>query len=90
MKELNEAFCGLAELGLVVVGEVKDGLQASDVVGIISKVKASPEVSAALVEAVKGIQLVPAEIKGAGLSDWFGLGLTLVKYVPRYLSALKG
>lgn len=89
MKELNEAFCGLAELGLVVVAEVKDGLQISDVLAIMNKVKSSPEVSSALVEAVKGIQLVPAEIKGAGISDWFGLAITLAKYVPRYLTALK-
>jgi hypothetical protein len=89
MKELNEAFVGLCELGLIVVGEVKDGLQPSDIGGIIMKVKASDAVSGALVEAVKGIQNVPAEIKSAGLGDWFTLGLTIVKYVPKYLAALK-
>jgi hypothetical protein len=89
MKELNEAVVGLAELGLVVVAEVKDGLQIGDVIAIVSKVKASDKVSIALVEAIKGIQAVPAEIKGASISDWLSLGMTVVKYVPAYLSALR-
>lgn len=89
MKELNEAVVGLAELGLVVVSEVKDGLQIGDVVAIVSKVKASDKVSIALVEAVKGIQAIPAEVKAAKLTDWLSMGMTVVKYVPAYLAALK-
>jgi hypothetical protein len=90
MKELNEAVCGVNELGIVIIGQLRDGFQPADVPAAIQKIMGSDEVKVALVEAVKGIQLVPAEIKAATITDWVSLGATQLKYIPKLLAAFKG
>jgi hypothetical protein len=90
MKELNEALVGINEFSIVVIGEIKDGLQLQqDIPAIMTKINGSDAVKTACVEAIKGIQLIPGEIAAAKITDWVALGWTQIQYVPKLLAAFK-
>lgn len=62
-KELREALKGLLALMALLAADLKDGAQLADAASIMDKIKSNPELQAKLVEAYKGINEVPQELK---------------------------
>lgn len=85
-KELKEALKGLFTLMALVVTELKDGAQLQDAMMILAKIKSSPEIQAKLLEAYKGINAVPAELKTIDVVDVFAI---LQDVAPDFLNLLK-
>jgi hypothetical protein len=89
IEETKEVLIALDELSLVVLKQIKDGLQISDLATIVMTVLASDEIKAVLSRAVAGISQVPAEIKDVDFSE----GMLLIKeelaYIPKFISVLK-
>ena len=89
IEETKEVLIALDEISLLILGQIKDGIQLSDVVSIITKVLASEELKSALSRAVVGISNIPAELKDIDLSEGIELIKTEIAYVPKFLEALK-
>lgn len=89
IQETKEVLIAANELALVVVKHVKDGVSVSDVPAIVSELIGNDAFKLALVDAVKGIVNVPAEIKDIDLTEGMELGKVQLSYVPKFLEALK-
>lgn len=89
IQETKEVLIAANELTLVVIKHVKDGVAVSDIPAIVSELIASDSFKLALVDAVKGVTNVPAEIKDIDLTEGMELGKVQLAYVPKILEALK-
>lgn len=89
IQETKEVLIAANELTLVVIKHVKDGVAVSDIPAIVSEIIASDSFKLALVDAVKGVTNVPAEIKDIDLTEGMELGKVQLAYVPKILEALK-
>lgn len=89
IKEAKEVLEGLNEVALLVIGQAKDGIQASDAVAIVEKLLLDSEFKAKLVAAVDGIGKVPAELGDLDASEIFELGKFEFEQVKKIISALK-
>lgn len=69
VKETKQALVALVVLGKAVAGLAKDGLDLSDAVAFGSKLVSDDKFRTALVEGVKGIDQVPAELKDIAASE---------------------
>jgi hypothetical protein len=85
VKELKEAILGLVVLGKAVAVLAKDGVDLSDAVALGQKFAADPAFKDKVLEAVKGIDQVPAEVKDLTLAE----GLELAALIPQIIDALK-
>lgn len=90
VKESKELLIGVNELSLVLMKHLKDGFQAGkDAAAILGELVANEEVKNKLVEAVQGVDKVPAEIKDLSLEEGVELGMVQVGYVSKIVDALK-
>jgi hypothetical protein len=69
VKETKQALVALVLLGKAVAAAAKDGLDLSDAVALGSKLVSDEKFREALVEGVKGIDQVPAELKDIAASE---------------------
>lgn len=89
IKEAKEVLDGLNEVALLVIGQAKDGIQASDAVAVVEKLLLDSEFKAKLVAAVDGIGKVPSELADLDASEIFELGKFEFEQVKKIISALK-
>jgi hypothetical protein len=89
IKETREALAGVNEFAVALCHIFGDGFQWSDVGEIFEKIMNDEVLKNALVEAVKGIQSVPAEIKDIDLQEGLDLAAMQLAYVPRYVKAFQ-
>jgi hypothetical protein len=89
IQETKEVLIAANELTLVVIKHVKDGIAVSDIPAIVSELIASDSFKLALVDAVKGVTNVPAEIKDIDFAEGMELAKVQLGYVPKLLEALK-
>ena len=69
VKETKQALVALVLLGKAVAAAAKDGLDLSDAVALGSKLVSDEKFREALVEGVKGLDQVPAELKDIAASE---------------------
>ena len=69
VKETKQALVALVLLGKTIALAAKDGLDLSDAVALGSKLVSDEKFREALVEGVKGIDQVPAELKDIAASE---------------------
>jgi hypothetical protein len=89
IQDVKEVLIASNELTLVVIKHVKDGIAVSDIPAIVSELMTSDAFKLALVDAVKGVTNVPAEIKDIDFAEGMELGKVQLEYVPKILEALK-
>jgi hypothetical protein len=89
IQETKEVLIAANELTLVVIKHVKDGIAVSDIPAIVSELMTSDAFKLALVDAVKGVTNVPAEIKDIDFTEGMELGKVQLGYVPKIIEALK-
>jgi len=89
IQDVKEVLIASNELTLVVIKHVKDGVAVSDIPAIVSELMTSDSFKLALVDAVKGVTNVPAEIKDIDFTEGMELGKVQLGYVPKILDALK-
>lgn len=89
IKETGEALVGVNEVALVLVKQLKDGLQVSDFEVVFQKVVNDVEFKAKLQAAYEGISLVPSEVKDLDLYEAGQLAMVQISYVPKLIEALK-
>lgn len=63
MKETKEAIVGLIALAKEVVELSKDGLQPADMMVLVSKIAADEAFRTKLLNAVQGLEKIPAELQ---------------------------
>lgn len=69
VKETKQALVALVLLGKTIALAAKDGLDLGDAVALGSKLVSDEKFREALVEGVKGIDQVPAELKDIAASE---------------------
>ena len=69
VKETKQTLVALVLLGKTIALAAKDGLDLSDAVALGSKLVSDEKFREALVEGVKGIDQVPAELKDIAASE---------------------
>lgn len=89
VKETKEVVSGAMHLGGLLYSRFKDGVQASDIVVILDKIKNDPELSAALIAAYNGADKVPAEVKELDIQDGVELGVHLLQEGAKLVKVLK-
>jgi hypothetical protein len=67
--QTKQALVALVVLGKAIAAAAKDGLDLSDAVALGSKLVSDEKFREALVEGVKGIDQVPAELKDIAASE---------------------
>lgn len=88
IKETKEALHGSFVLAEIIGAELKDGVQAADLVAIVQKILADEAKKAALDAAIKDIQKVPAEVKDLSLAEGVELAQVVIHKLPDLLKAL--
>ena len=88
IKETKEAFVGVNELALFLISRLKDGIGMDDAVAAFQKLSTDEDFRNKLLEAVKGIEQVPAEIKDINMQEGMELATLALAYIPRYGEAL--
>lgn len=90
IKETKEALMGLNEVTLLLAKQMTDGLQVTqDLAAVVSELLSNADLKNKLMEAGRGIQLVPAELKDVDLSEGIELVKVQASYVPKLLEAFK-
>lgn len=84
VKETKEALIALATIGVFVVKRVKDGVDLSDLMALVDKLR-DEEFQAIVQAGVDGINLVDDELKDLDLDDY----LELAKFIPELVEVLK-
>ena len=69
VKETKQTLVALVLLGKTIALAAKDGLDLSDAVALGSKLVSDEKFREALVEGVKGLDQVPAELKDIAASE---------------------
>lgn len=87
--ETKEVMIAANEIALVVVKHVKDGVQATDIPGIVVELFNSDDFKQAIARAVENVTLVPKEVADISLTEVMDLAKEQLAYVPRLLAALK-
>ena len=89
IRNVKEVLIALNVLALVIIKNIKDGVQVSDIPAIIMQVMGSDETKAALVAAIENILAVPTEIADLSIAEGLELGGEQLKYLPLILDALR-
>lgn len=87
-KETKEVLVGVLKLATMLVGEFKDGVQASDAMEIYAKVTSEP-LKSALLDLYNGIDQVPSELKSLSYADAFDLAIAALPELAVLVSAIK-
>lgn len=90
IKELKEALVGAQDLAVLIIKNLKDGLQlGKDVAAVVAELLSNEELKASLAAAAEGISKVPAEVKDLEVSEVLDLVGSEVEQVKKILEALK-
>jgi hypothetical protein len=90
IKEFKEALIGAQELSILIIKNLKDGLQiGQDVAAVVTALLSDEALKAALSSAADGISKVPSELKDIDLAEVIELVSLEVAYVPKIIEALK-
>lgn len=89
VQETKDVLVAVNEVGLVLVKQLKDGVQLGDFQAFFEKLVSDPDFKAKLAAAYDGALQVPAELTDLDLSEGLALAVTQVSYVPKYVEALK-
>lgn len=89
IQETKDVLVAANELALVIVSEVRDGVQADDVQKVIEKVMTSPAVTGAFQKAVQNVMAVPLELADISFFEGIELAQTQLAYVPKFIEAFK-
>ncbi len=90
IKETKELLVGINELSLVLIRELKDGLQVGkDAMAIMNELLSNDELKDKLAAAVKGLDALDEELKDISLEEGVELGMVQVSYIGRLVDAAK-
>lgn len=87
-KETVEAVNMVLEVAVRLIPILKDGVQVSDALKIVSEAM-DPQLQATVKAGVEGMNLIPGEISHWGVAEVTDMGMLLVGAVPRIIEALK-
>ncbi len=85
IKETKEMIEGLLELTVLLAEVFKDGMQASDFLQIMVSLQSDPR----FLEAVKGIQKIPAEVIDINLDESYELLGAVLPYIKKLIATIK-
>lgn len=89
VKETKEMIVGINEVGLVLMGGFKDGVQFSDFASFWSTYQNDANFKLVLQAAWDNYQAIPAEIKDIDVGEGLELAAVQLEYVPKMLDILK-
>lgn len=90
VKESKEVLGAVAELSVVLIKHLKDGLQLSkDLPAIINELVNNEALKAELEKAFNGIGKVDDELKDLSLEEGVELAMVLALKAPKIIDALK-
>lgn len=89
VRNVKEALVALNLLSMVIIKQLKDGFQVTDIGAAILEIMASDATKEALVAAIEGITSIPAEITDFTVAEGIELALVQIEYLPKILEALK-
>lgn len=87
-KEVKEVLVAANEVALVLVKQLKDGVDFGDFQAVYAKITADEEFRSKLAAAYEGVSNVPAEVIDLDLMEAVDLVGVQVSYVPKYIAAL--
>jgi hypothetical protein len=88
VKDVKELLIGVNEVALVLVKQLKDGLDLGDFEAVFAKVTGDAEFRAKLEAAYEGVAKISDELADLDLNEVVDLVGTQVSYVPKYIAAL--
>jgi len=86
-KEIKDILIALGDLGELVVGLAKDGIQASDAIKLVDALIKNPKIIEDIKAAVQGVSGIPAELKEINLVDGVDLAQCAYDQVKKVLAA---
>jgi len=89
IKETKEVVSGVVVLSAFLIKQFRDGVGIDDAVAIIDKLKNDEGFKVVLLEAVKGVQKVPAEVSDLDTHEILELILHVGQMIPTILDAFK-
>lgn len=89
IQQTRELIVGVNELAILIIGQVKDGLQLSDLGAVFAKWQTDTAFQAALLNAVQGIGEIPAEVKDVSIDEAIALAGVQLAYIPKIVAAAK-
>jgi len=87
--ETEEALEGILQLGLVLWKTFHDGFQISDIGEIWEVFRNDHEFTDAMKNAFDGYKKIPSEVKDLQIEEAVALSGVMLKYLPKYLQAIK-
>lgn len=84
IKETKEVVEGMLELSVLLAEVFKDGVQASDFLQIMMSLQSDPR----FLEAIKGIQKIPAELVDIDLDESYELLGAVLPYMKKLVATL--
>lgn len=88
-KNVKDVLVALGDLGALVAGLAKDGIQASDAILLVDALIKNPQIIADVKEAIAGASEIPAEIKSLSFVDGVDLAQCAYDQVKKVLAASK-
>ena len=88
IKETRELLVGINELSIVLIKQLKDGVQFNDVVELWTKIQADADFRTKLTLAIENVKAVPTEFKESTLQDKLDLIQTELNYIPLIVATL--
>lgn len=85
IKESKELLQGVMTVAGVMVSQLKDGFQLTDLPSIFSRLGYNKKIQTAL----EGVKEIPSEIKDLDTSEIIELSMVIMAEVPLILSGLK-
>jgi len=88
-KETKEFIVGSLELSIIIMSLVKDGVQFSDVAGLIAKLQSDPQLQQKLQQGIEGVKKIPGEVSDLDMLEVVDLVTVITQYIPKMITALK-
>ena len=82
-KELKELIGGILEIAILITGELRDGVEASDFVKIFSALQSDPM----YMETFNGVSKIPEEAKHMSMADGLELAMIVIDKIPKLIKA---
>ena len=89
IKETEEALEAILLLGLMFWKSFHDGFQVDDLGALWDTYKHDDDFNEAMGNAFDGYKNIPAEVKDLQLDEAIALSAVMMKYLPKYLNAIK-
>lgn len=88
IKETKELLVGVNELSIVLIKQLKDGVQFNDAVELWLKIQADADFRTKLSLAIENVKAVPTEFKESTLQDKLDLIQIELNYIPLIVTSL--